>query len=188
MEKQCVKCGEVKPLSEFYRFAKMRDGHRNDCKGCNLAEKSARYFANPEPARRRSKEWSQANRERVLARVAAAQGTEKKKLSDRKSYLKRKFGITLEEYDRMLADQGGACAICGREPRSDISLHVDHEHQSGRIRGLLCFRCNNALGDFDDDPTLLRSAASYVEPPVEREPELERRLEELKRLAAGGTR
>jgi hypothetical protein len=63
----------------------------------------------------------------------------------------------------MLAEQGGGCGICRKPPREDISLHVDHDHITGRIRGLLCFTCNNALGDFEDDASLLRSAVTYVE-------------------------
>lgn len=62
----------------------------------------------------------------------------------------------------MLASQGGGCAICGRAPREDIALHVDHDHATGAIRGLTCFRCNNALGDFADDPSLLEHAAAYL--------------------------
>ncbi len=64
----------------------------------------------------------------------------------------------------MLAEQDGGCAICGRPPRNDIALHVDHEHGTGRIRGLLCFRCNNALGDFEDDHTRLGAALAYLGP------------------------
>lgn len=70
--------------------------------------------------------------------------------------------MTPEQYDEMLAAQGGGCAICGRPPRPDIALHVDHDHTTGAVRGLTCFRHNNALGDFDDDPTLLEKAAAYL--------------------------
>lgn len=75
-----------------------------------------------------------------------------KRLADRRSHLKRKFGMTIEQYDEMLAAQGGGCFICGRPPREDMSLHVDHDHSTGAVRGILCFRCNNALADFGEDP------------------------------------
>jgi hypothetical protein len=164
--KRCRKCGAVKSLSEFYRMAGMRDGHRNECKACSLAEKAARHRANPEPARERTRRWQRENPERYAAKQAEFRSSGRKKISDRKSHLKRKFGITLEQYDAMLAEQGGGCGICRKPPRDDISLHVDHDHETGRIRGLLCFTCNNALGDFDDDASLLRSAIRYVEQPI----------------------
>jgi hypothetical protein len=53
--------------------------------------------------------------------------------------------------------------VCGREPNPNISLHVDHDHETGAIRGLTCFRCNQALGAFGDDPTVLRRAAAYLD-------------------------
>lgn len=89
--------------------------------------------------------------------------TPESKRKQREYHLGKKFGLTVEQYDEMLAAQGGGCAICGRPPRDDISLHVDHDHESGRVRGLTCFRCNNALGDFNDDPTLLASASAYLD-------------------------
>ena len=79
-----------------------------------------------------------------------------KKVADRRSHLKRKYGMTIEQYDAMLEAQGGGCFICGRPPREDISLHVDHDHSTGKVRGILCFCCNNALADFQEDPALLR--------------------------------
>jgi hypothetical protein len=57
------------------------------------------------------------------------------------------------------------CGICGRQPRDDISFHVDHDHETGEIRGLLCVRCNNALGDFDDDIDRMKQALRYVDRP-----------------------
>ncbi|HEX2040479.1 MAG TPA: endonuclease domain-containing protein, partial [Acidimicrobiales bacterium] len=62
----------------------------------------------------------------------------------------------------------GRCAICKRKPTKGISLHVDHEHRTRRVRGLLCFRCNNALGDFGDRSDLLVAALDYLTPPPTR--------------------
>ncbi|MCA1705615.1 MAG: endonuclease VII domain-containing protein [Actinobacteria bacterium] len=67
----------------------------------------------------------------------------------------------------MLEAQGGGCFICGRPPREDISLHVDHDHATGKVRGILCFCCNNALADFQEDLHLLRKAMAYLSPPVD---------------------
>ncbi|MGY1669034.1 endonuclease VII domain-containing protein [Geodermatophilus sp. SYSU D00710] len=74
-------------------------------------------------------------------------------------HMKRRYGVTAEQADVMLAAQGGMCAICEVEP----AVHVDHHHATGRVRQLLCFNCNGGLGQFKDDPAALRAAAGYVE-------------------------
>jgi hypothetical protein len=160
----------------------MRDGHRNDCKQCNLAMQAARHRSDPQPKRDRAKQWKRDNPERDAARQAAYRASGRKSISDRKSYLKRKYGMTLAEYERILASQGGVCALCRRPPRPGISLHVDHEHTSNRIRGLLCFQCNNALGDIEDNLAWLDAARYYLVGPLRRDPLVERRLEELRRM------
>jgi Recombination endonuclease VII len=78
----------------------------------------------------------------------------------RTGHLKRRFGISAAEYDALLAKQGGACAICRR--RSKYRLCVDHCHLTGRIRGLLCYSCNLALGHLKDDQASLVAALAYL--------------------------
>lgn len=82
--------------------------------------------------------------------------------------LKRKFGISLTEYDAMSERQGHLCAICGKAETTirknrPLVLSVDHDHGTGKIRKLLCNNCNNGLGQFKDNPVILRAAARYVE-------------------------
>ncbi len=84
--------------------------------------------------------------------------------------LRRKFKITGEEYDALLAAQGGVCAICGQDGTkrhartgNAVLMHVDHDHATGKVRGILCSACNTSLGLFHDDPVLLRAAAAYIE-------------------------
>jgi hypothetical protein len=71
----------------------------------------------------------------------------------------RTYGMTVADLDAMLLAQHGVCAICQVAP----AAHVDHDHQTDKVRGLLCFRCNAALGQLGDDPLVLRRAARYVE-------------------------
>jgi hypothetical protein len=81
------------------------------------------------------------------------------------------YGISADEYDMRFAEQGGVCAICrqpetqlgGRRGTTRLSLAVDHDHASGRVRGLLCRNCNRGLGYFNDSPDRLRAAAAYLE-------------------------
>jgi hypothetical protein len=79
----------------------------------------------------------------------------------RERWLKGEYGLSLEEYDRMLARQGGLCALCARKPKQ--RLVVDHCHDTRKLRRLLCRRCNAGLGHYDDSPVLLRLAADYIE-------------------------
>ncbi len=176
--KTCVKCKLVKPRSEFYASKGMRDGRRNDCKACNLADKHERYIRNRERDIARVKRWQQENRDRLNAYRLKHRQLEEVKRRERAGHLKRKFGISLEDYERLLAEQDGRCAICGNRPHEDISLHVDHDHETGRIRGLLCFKCNNALGDLGDDPDVLVRAALYLGP-VPKDASWEQRLAAL---------
>lgn len=80
----------------------------------------------------------------------------------RDTTLRRVYGITLAEYEAMRDEQGDACAVCrGRDAHCD--LHVDHDHASGRVRGLLCYRCNMTVGMARDSADILRAAAAYLE-------------------------
>jgi hypothetical protein len=74
--------------------------------------------------------------------------------------LLRAYGISSEDYEAMFKDQGGVCKICKRTPRR--TLHVDHCHQTGKVRGLLCEDCNRGLGCFSDEPALLQTALNYI--------------------------
>jgi len=103
-------------------------------------------------------------------RAARAANPERFRLYDLKRRLK-KFGVTLEEYNALLELQGGVCAICqgppnGKDP--DI-YHVDHDHETGKLRGLLCSSCNNGLGCFRDNTDSIQKALAYLaDPPFRR--------------------
>ena len=73
-------------------------------------------------------------------------------------HLKRRYGIGADDFDRMVADQGGVCLICERPDPE----HVDHDHVTGKVRGILCFNCNGGLGQFKDDIDALLAAATYL--------------------------
>jgi hypothetical protein len=89
--------------------------------------------------------------------------TEKAKRLRFSGHLRRKFGITPEEYDAMLAAQRGLCKICGDVPHGKRRGHVDHSHVTGKVRGILCCACNRLLGAAKDDPERLRRAIHYLE-------------------------
>lgn len=81
----------------------------------------------------------------------------------RERNLQANYGMTLVEYDRMLEGQEGVCKLCGGPPGgSHGRFHVDHNHKTGEVRGLLCYKCNIGLGSFDDSPDKLAKAISYL--------------------------
>lgn len=88
---------------------------------------------------------------------------------NRDEHLRRKYGISSEDYDRLLAEQGGGCALCGVRPEELTTgrfrnfLHVDHCHDTGRVRGLLCPEHNLLLGKFGDSPDMFRKVLAYLE-------------------------
>lgn len=77
--------------------------------------------------------------------------------------LTKVYGITLAQYNEMLVDQNYCCSICAEPQRDSKRLAVDHDHDTGRVRGLLCHECNLMLGKARDNPDLLRAGATYLE-------------------------
>ncbi|MFD8572831.1 endonuclease VII domain-containing protein [Streptomyces sp. NPDC059639] len=77
----------------------------------------------------------------------------------RAHHLKRHYNLTEVERDEMVASQMGICVICLNAP----AVHVDHCHETGRVRGVLCFNCNSAIGKLGDDPDTVRRATAYLE-------------------------
>lgn len=131
------------------------------------------YTANKDKWRRTEQQNIDRNADRRKRYAEDEQFRERCKASARKrdrikrfeSRLQKQFGITIAEYERMLSDQGGGCAICsakfGTAKRGD-RLAVYHCHVSGKIRGLLCSNCNQGIGKFQDDPRLLERAIRYL--------------------------
>jgi hypothetical protein len=103
--------------------------------------------------------------ESVLAKRRAWRLTPSGKASEKKRRLSRRlreaYGLTLSTYEAMVSAQGGVCRICAL-PSPGERLNVDHCHRTGKVRGLLCRRCNRALGAFHDSAALLIRAAAYV--------------------------
>lgn len=141
--KECTKCTEIKPLSEYYAHSMTKDKLFGHCKACERAR------ATRDNAMRQERD---PKRVATLRRAAAR----RKRL--------RQYGLTEQDYERMLIEQDGKCAICGAEEPGAWggSMPVDHDHETGKVRKLLCHNCNGGLGQFGDDPDRLLAAAIYV--------------------------
>lgn len=103
-------------------------------------------------------------RKQCLVRTGSSYAAEIVKAQKICDNLRRRYGITLQEYLAVLKAQGGGCAVCKRPP-DKMRLHVDHCHSTRRVRGILCFNCNTLIGKAGDNPEVLRAAAAYLERP-----------------------
>ena len=138
--KQCPKCREVLPTSSFQKNKTAKDGLQYHCKVC-----------------RKQMDCREEHRAQHRKRY------HENKENYRNSTYKRKYGISLDEYEKLLTEQHGLCAICSGECPSKRSLAVDHDHATGKVRGLLCANCNRGLGMFKDKIQALEKAITYLE-------------------------
>jgi len=135
--KTCKKCGVEKEASLFYKSSVTADKLEGKCIECRL-EQNAKY--------------RDANRH-----------TDAYKLMKRNTALKMKYGITAKEYDQRKEAQDHKCGICKTELQEGKSTHLDHNHDTGKLRGILCGTCNRALGYFQDDINILEKARNYLQ-------------------------
>ena len=143
-KKACTKCGLKKPLDAFYKDARHKDGLCSSCKKCHAKCQKV----NPEQQRKASRKYAQRHPERIRARNRSyiRRNPEKKKRWDRQYHLRRQYGITIADYEQLLQASGGCCWLCGTaDPVKNKYFHVDHDHSTGAVRGLLCAVCNGYI-------------------------------------------
>lgn len=149
MKNICVNCG-----MQFYSSRPRKD--------CSSACRYQIYkLKNLDAELKRKRDWYYSEWKKNSSKL---------RIINRRSRLKSQYGISLEKYMEMLAEQKGTCAICKKEESQKSnkrgvtdSLRVDHCHRTGKIRGLLCSKCNFGIAQFNDDPVLLKRAIRYLE-------------------------
>lgn len=152
--KFCRWCGKTKSVDHFHRDKTQRDGRRKKCAKCCYAQTAKERLENPDQYKARERRYYERAKSTTIIN----------------KHLTRKYGISLDDYIAMLERQGGVCAICRmpetsrhRRGTGDVRrLSVDHCHETGVVRGLLCWRCNAGIGKFEDDPALLALALAYL--------------------------
>lgn len=192
--KWCPECGETKVLGDFYVDRRSPVGVTSYCKPCmrhRNAESRARRARGERLAGRRPPrllfDWSDEKRCPSCGETKPLEGfainrTQPRDVgsyclpchnrivrenrilihgSTRNFHLKRRYGLVDEDVAAMVEAQGGSCAICQVKP----AAHVDHDHATGEVRGILCFTCNVGLGNFDDEPDRLLLAHRYLTRP-----------------------
>ena len=146
--KKCSKCKIDKPHSDYFKDNKRKIGIRCKCKDCCKQE---------------TIEWRIKNRSEYNGYTAMwrSKNPDKQHATD----IKRNYGLSIEDYNRMLVEQECKCKICGKQhdpSKKRGRLYVDHNHKNGKVRGLLCSGCNTAIGNMKDDVSLILKAIEYI--------------------------
>ncbi|MFI0738473.1 endonuclease VII domain-containing protein [Streptomyces sp. NPDC021100] len=172
--KRCARCREDKPRAAFAANRSLRDGLQSYCRVCAAEYHQERQKAKGKNVRPRvvvpsghkhcrrcgeTKPHSQWSRNSSASDGLATACKSCRVAEGRAGHLKRTYGISEAEREEMIKEQGGVCCIC----LSARPVHVDHCHVTDKVRGVLCFSCNAALGQFKDRPDVMRRAAEYVE-------------------------
>lgn len=170
--KICTKCKKEKLFGEFFKDKNKKDGYRSQCKDCHKA-----YYLRPDI---KKKYWERRKIYNNLPEVKEKRLVYKKKWRkefygikenrqqfnalNNKSKFRRKYGITLVQKEQMWIDQSKQCANngCRRELETLQKAFVDHDHKTGKIRGLLCDHCNYVLGHAYDSPVILNGLIDYL--------------------------
>ncbi|GAA0293085.1 endonuclease VII domain-containing protein [Streptomyces turgidiscabies] len=172
--KRCSRCGETKPRATFASNKSSRDGLQAYCRGCWAEYHQARQLAKGKNVRPRVdapegykfcrsceqiKPHGEWHRNATASDGLSTSCRACRAVKGRARHLKRNYNLTEAERDEIVASQMGLCVICLKAP----AIHVDHCHETGRVRGVLCFNCNSAIGKLGDDPDAVRRAAAYLE-------------------------
>lgn len=157
--KLCDYCKEHRPVGEYQNHPAMPDRKHYLCRGCVTKRLIAQTMVTKcnelERLRKSEDKKARVKKHRDPKIVSYV----------RKYNLEKAYGLTEADYELMLRDQGGKCLICGIEQSltRNNRLNVDHDHSSGKVRGLLCGRCNTGLGMFGDSTVRVERALAYLE-------------------------
>ncbi len=153
MTRTCPRCKKEKPTKDFPKDKTRKSGLGSWCSNCkNLSCRIYYYTGGKIKSRLRNKKWRK---------------TPPGKLLQRRARLKKRYGLNIAQYNELLKKQRGLCALCGllertRQKGQLRALAVDHNHETGVVRGLLCQRCNIALGHIEKNIELLPKIVKYL--------------------------
>lgn len=182
--KKCGYCKAEKPESGFHKDSRAKDGLYSQCKDCmkqyyeaHKEEKKQYYQSHKEEINQHSKQYRDTHKEELKQyNKQYNQSHKEEKNQYRKSHkeerkqankqynLKKTYNLSIDQYNQMLAEQNYKCKICGVDEvnAGKNGLVVDHNHKTGKIRGLLCDGCNKGIGFLKEDPALFDSAKDYL--------------------------
>ena len=155
--KKCSKCQTIQPLDNFYRNGKYVV---SPCKQCRHVWKLSYHKKNRESLLAKNRIYYQRNQERIRAKRLEPKFLE----AEKNRNLQWHYGITLEQKRQKWVDQNGKCANSGCQEKLDKNgAHIDHDHKTGKIRGLLCRSCNLTIGNAKENVVRLRGLITYLQ-------------------------
>ena len=169
--KLCFSCVQYKPTSCFHKAKKEKDGFQYQCIDCSKQYHAKRYIEQKDKLKVQLKKYKEENKEKleVASLLWKKNNPDKVKQYQRTSNLRKNFGLSMDEYEQMLAKQNNLCAICEKpetfihhQTKETARLAVDHCHKTNKVRKLLCKSCNTALGLFKDDIGVMENAVQYL--------------------------
>jgi hypothetical protein len=171
VNKYCPKCASDKETSEFSTNPARHDGLASYCRPCArlcYQENRTQRLAAKKEYWAKNKQIISANKkveyQKVKHEIAAKRNTPEYKARERDQRMQREFGITWADVEQMKLTQGNQCAICELSfDLPKVVMCVDHDHSTGKVRKLLCRKCNTGLGLFRDELKVLTSALKYLE-------------------------
>lgn len=143
--KKCNKCLIEKPLLDFGKDKYRKDGFVQQCKNCRRQYQNQKYIDNKNKISELNKIYREKNKEKI-----------------QEYHIMRNYGITLFEKQQMILNQNNKCKICKNEFKNSKDTHIDHDHGTRKVRGLLCSGCNRMLGFINDNINTLQNAISYL--------------------------
>lgn len=182
MTRICILCKEFKELTLFYKDKTRKDGLNPRCAPCFDRDRKITYHANKEELSKkrkvkyitnidinRQKKRNEYNKNKDRINQLSKEKRDNEKDRFRGYKLKQSFGISLDDYNIVLLLQNNVCKICNlpntvidKRNNTIKNLAVDHDHKTGKVRGLLCQKCNIGLGHFDDNADFLKNAIKYL--------------------------
>ena len=171
--KECTICKKEKSSEEFHKDKTKKDGYKNQCKSCRKkyhAIWSKEYSQRPEVKQHRReytrKLYSDPTKHKIRLENQRKWRKENKDILIRKDkdyLIQKKYNITIDDFENLRELQKNKCAICFGEMILPRDCNIDHNHDTDKVRGLLCNRCNRALGLFRDNAEILKNAIIYLQ-------------------------
>ena len=148
--KQCRVCGKEKLLTDYYKRTDPRRAMSDPCRECVLAARKADYHKRKEYMSERARRYRKEHPEKI-----------------RDTKLRQTYNVGSDYYNEKLAEQGGVCAGCRQNVQiiwkgKVVAMAIDHDHKTGKNRGVLCMHCNRALGSLRDDINVLNNLIDYL--------------------------